>query len=172
MTSSAENYSDLCRAVRSGDNIEGLIQELSGETSINAIPDKERWSRVESTFRLERIYEEYRKEYVRSKEITNVVEAIIGPARFYLSDQVRLLVLQWGWTNLNELVPKNDCIVLIPVLMAGSVEVAVQERGSDRRTALTFTANSEFVIAGRCALWLAKGSKIVCVALCIGKNKE
>lgn len=105
-------------------------------------------------------------------QITNIVEAIIGgPAKYYLLDQVRLLVLQGGWTNLNELVDNNDCIVLIPVLMASSVKAVVQERVGDRRESLTFMANSEFIIAGRCALWLPKGSKIICVALRIGKDK-
>lgn len=69
MTSSAENNRDLCGAVSSANNIEGLIQDLARETSIDAIPDEERWSKVESTFQLAKFVEEYRKEYVGSKEV-------------------------------------------------------------------------------------------------------
>jgi len=70
MTSSADNdYLDLWQAVRFGNSIESLIRDLALETSTEAIPDGERWSKVDCAFELDKVREEYRKEFVRSSKV-------------------------------------------------------------------------------------------------------
>lgn len=72
---------------------------------------------------------------------------------------------------MEELVGKDDCIVLIPVAIIGSAEATVEERETERRATLTFTTNSELVITGRCSMWIPPDSKVVCVVLCVAKDK-
>lgn len=96
---------------------------------------------------------------------------------------MQLLVFQDGQSKFDRLVGKDDCIVLIPVAISGSPVATVQEpkgtQGSTgieepkggRRTILTFKTNSELMISGSCSILIPDRTKVVCVMLCIGKDK-
>lgn len=102
---------------------------------------------------------------------------------FYIAREVQLRVFQNGWSDMAQLVGKNDCIVLIPVAISGSAgasgsaetsvsaEAWVQETAGQRKTTLKLSKNSENMIAGRCSIWMPEQTKVVCVVLCISKNK-
>lgn len=107
--------------------------------------------------------------------MTDIVTAIVTrPAQsktLYISRKVQLLVFQSGWSNLDELVGNNDCIVLIPVAMTRSPLATVADRASGRSTTITFTENSEVMVTGRGTIGMPEGSKVVCVVLCISGDK-
>jgi hypothetical protein len=105
------------------------------------------------------------------------VKSILPPPRkkYYLRLGSRLLAFQSGWSDLVELVGKDgkdDCIVLLPIAISGSAEATLLEPDTQRQTALTFQIRSEFIIAGRCAIYFPPQSKVVCVVLCVGRDKE
>ena len=110
------------------------------------------------------------------QQVADIVKSIVPPPekKYYLSLGVRLLVFQTGsWSNLMELVGKgDDCIVLIPVVIAGSPEATLHDPETGRQTKFGFEVGSELIIAGRCSIWVGLQSKIVCVVLCIGRDKE
>ncbi len=102
-----------------------------------------------------------------------MVKAIISrPARsYFLSRTVELVVFQHGWSNLGDLVGKDDCIVLIPIAIMGSDEVTIEEWKTARQTTFKFTNASELIMTGRCSMWIPAENKVVCVVLCVGRDK-
>ena len=71
-----------------------------------------------------------------------------------------------------ELVGKGeDCIVLIPIVIAGSPEATLNEPVTGWQTIFIFETGSELVIVGRYSIWIQPRSKVVCVVLCIGRDK-
>ena len=66
----------------------------------------------------------------------------------------------------------DNCTVLIPVAMSGTVEALIEEQTSRRQTTLTFTPNSEVMITGKSSIRIPGDSKVVCIMLGIGIRKE
>jgi len=179
-SSDGTDYPDLVQVVQSGDKVQELVNLLITYFHIESIPARRGWSKVTCLYDesklLSEIKEAFRDEFIQSKKITDIAQAIITQTgkEFYLARKVQLLVFQDGWSNLDKLVGKNDCIVLIPVAISGSPVPTVQEqKGSkgERQTTLTFSTNSEVMISGRCSMWIPDETKVVCVVLCIGKDK-
>ena len=85
---------------------------------------------------------------------------------------MRLLVFQSGLYDLEGLVGKDDCIILIPVFIRGSATATLEEKGTARRTTFEFEVKSEFILSGQCFMDMEPESMAVCVVLSIGKNKE
>lgn len=106
-------------------------------------------------------------------QILDVVKEIVQlpGKKYYLSRAVRLLVFQSGWSQLNTLVAKDDCVILIPDVISGSGVATIHDPTTQRQTTFEFKKGFEFIITGRCAIWLEQQSKVVCVVLCIGKEK-
>jgi hypothetical protein len=107
-------------------------------------------------------------------QITNIIIAIVPrpKTQYYLSRIVRLLVFQSGWSNLEELVDKDDCLIFIPVVVTGSAVGSLEERATRRGTTFIFEIESELVISGGCSIYLQPDTKAVCVVLSIGRDKE
>jgi len=178
MTSSGDtDYSDLVQTTQSGPKVQYTIENLMNYFDVEAIAAKEGYSKVECSYdvskALDEVRDEFKKEFIRSKKIVNIVKMIIGrPGKTLdLSGGVSLLVFQSGWSNLEEIVGKDNCIILIPVVIAGSDEGTLQEQTTDRRTTFKFETNSELMVTARCSIWIPQGSKVVCVVLCAGKDK-
>ena len=76
------------------------------------------------------------------------------------------------WLELNKLAYDDACLILIPVVIAGSSEVTLSEPQTGRQTTISLDTSSSLMIAGRCSLWLAPQSKVVCVVLCIGRDHK
>jgi hypothetical protein len=85
---------------------------------------------------------------------------------------VRLLVFQRGSSNLARLVGKDDCIILIPVVIIGHAAATLEEQGTARRTTFDFKVGSEFILSGQCSMEMQPESKAVCVVLSVGRNKK
>jgi len=139
--------------------------------NIESIPAGTGWSKVEcknGSQILDGIRKEFKKEWEESKIITDIIDALVSPSTkpnlYYLATSVQFLVFQSGWLNLGD-----ECIVLILVAMSGTIEATIEERKSHRRTAITFTTNSEVLITGGCSMWIPDNSKVVCVLLGIGR---
>jgi hypothetical protein len=107
-------------------------------------------------------------------QLTNIVQTIVPSSekKYNISLGVRLLVFQSGLLNLVELVPKDACIILIPVAIAGAGEATLYEpTGRQRQMKFTFKTNSELVIiSGRCSVDVSVNNKVVCVVLCMDKK--
>lgn len=103
-----------------------------------------------------------------------MVKTIVSPPTksWHISRKIQLLVFQNGWSNLQELVGKDDCIVLMPVAIAGSAGATLTEAKGGQQTNITLEINSEVIITRRCLLGVLPGTKVVCVVLCIAKDKE
>jgi hypothetical protein len=71
---------------------------------------------------------------------------------------------------LNKLVTKDNCLVLIPFPLSNPVRATIEDTKGKRET-FTFQTNSEYIIAGKCLIWLLEGSKVTCVALGIKREK-
>jgi len=198
-SSSGTDYSDLVQAAKSGHKVQQLIADLSRYFSIEAIANKEGYSKVDCAYDeskvLGEVREEFKKEFVQSKKVvinplvktwvnaiqlTDIVQAIVSrpKKKYYLSYGVRLLAFQSGLSNLGELVVnKDDCIILIPVFIIGSATGTLEEEGTEegataRRTTFTCEVGSELIMSGRCSINMQPESKAVCVVLTIGKDKE
>jgi hypothetical protein len=89
--------------------------------------------------------------------------------KYYLSRAVPLLEFPPGWSNLDTLVAKDDCIVLIPVVISDLVVATIQDAKENRET-FTFQKNFECIISGKCSIWLPQESKVTCVALGIKRE--
>ena len=76
------------------------------------------------------------------------------------------------WSNFHKLAYDDACIILIPVVIAGSSEITLSEPQTSRQTTMDLDTKSALMIAGRCSLWLAPRSKVVCVVLCIGRDHK
>lgn len=107
-------------------------------------------------------------------QFANIIKEIVPrpEKKYYLSTIIRLLVFQSGLSDLEELVDKDDCIILIPVIVTGSANGSLEERATGQRIPFTFETESELVISGRCSIHLPPQSKAVCVVLSIGRDKE
>jgi len=180
-SASSTDYSDLLQDAPPAKKVRALMESLRAYVDIPSIPVKDGYSKVECLYDesevLVNIREEFKKEPAQSKKITDIVKSIVPrpEKRYYISLGVRLLVFQGGWSNLIELVGENnrdDCIVLIPIVIDGSAEATVHEPTTKRQSTFTFKTDSEFIIAGRCSIWVQAQSKVVCVVLCIGRDKE
>ncbi|KAH6661594.1 hypothetical protein B0J14DRAFT_602846 [Halenospora varia] len=178
MTSSAHtDCLDLVQATKSGSKVQYLIKDLLKYFNVKAIAEKEGCSRVECTYDvsmiLDSIREEFKKELVQSKKITDIIKAIVPrpEKKYYLSFVVRLLVFQSGRSDLGELIGKDDCIILIPVVVIGSDTATLVEQGAGRQTTFSFKVDSELVISGQCLVYMQPANKAVCVVLSIGKDK-
>jgi hypothetical protein len=91
--------------------------------------------------------------------------------KYYLSRAVPLLAFQGGWSSFDELVAKDDCIVLIPAATDGSVQATVHDPKTKQETTITFEIGFEYIITGRCLIGLLQGSKVACAVLCIKREK-
>ncbi|OBT82440.1 hypothetical protein VE02_08925 [Pseudogymnoascus sp. 03VT05] len=196
MASSSSNYSDLVQATKSGRKVQELIQDLRGFFEVDAIGEKDGYSKVEchndELKVLDELREQFKIELLTSKKVVkyepvwkicanlinamqfaNIIKDIVPQPEknYYLSTIIRLLVFQSGLSDLEELVDKDDCIILIPVLTA-SVNGSLKERATGQRIPFTFETESELVISGRCSIHLQPQSKAVCVVLSIGRDKE
>lgn len=69
-------------------------------------------------------------------QIFDILQAIIPSIekKYYITFGVRLLVFQSGLSNLEGLVGKDDCIILVPVVIIGPTTAILGERGTARRT--------------------------------------
>ncbi|KAF7877558.1 hypothetical protein EAF04_001233 [Stromatinia cepivora] len=180
MTSSSNaDCSDLVQAAQPGQIIQGFVKDLTQYFHPESIPEKEGCSRVKCPYdiskTLENIKEEFRKELGRSKEIFDIIKTIVPRPKksYYMSSIVQLLVFQAGCSNFEELmVGKDDCIILIPVIIVGSAVGIIEEQVSGRRTTITFDTKFGLIISGQCLLYMKAESKAVCVVLSIGKDKE
>ncbi|KAF7878957.1 hypothetical protein EAF04_000160 [Stromatinia cepivora] len=91
---------------------------------------------------LDKIREEFKKQFNRSQEITDIVDILVSSPKpskkqYFLARTVQLVVFQSGWSYLG-----NDCIVLIPAVMSGTIEATLEERTSHRQTTFTFAQSS------------------------------
>lgn len=178
--SSEDDCLDILQTAPYGDKVQLLAEILTRYFRLETIPDKRAYSKVEcmedESKVLDEVREEFKKEFVRSQKITNIVQAIVPSSekKYYMSLGVRLLVFQNGLSNLVDLAPETDCIILIPVSMAGAGEATLYEpTGRQRQMNFTFKTNSELVIiSGRCSVDVPPNNKVVCVVLCIGKDKK
>jgi hypothetical protein len=100
-----------------------------------------------------------------------IIEKIV-PGGNSLSKGVRLLVFQAGWSSFYDLVDKDDCIVLIPVVISGSAKGYLYDYTTQQQKTITLETKSELLIAGRCAIWVGPQSKVVCVVMCIGRGNK
>jgi len=171
------DYSDLVQAAQPSHEVQNLIEGLMEYFNINSIPEKEGWSKVECSFDEPNALDSIRKEFIKEfdgSEIINIIKTIVSPPgkTYYLSRKVQLLAFQSGWSKLDDLVGKDDCIILIPVAISSSIEATIQEERTERRTTFVVTTNSELIITGRCSMWIPPKSKIVCVVFCVAKDKE
>lgn len=66
----------------------------------------------------------------------------------------------------------DDCIILIPVHIIGSAIGVLEEEATRRKTTFTCDVGSELVMSGRCSIEMQPKSKVVCVVLTMGKDKE
>ena len=88
-----------------------------------------------------------------------------------MSQGVRLLVFQLGWSAIYDLVNKDECIVLIPVEISGSANGHLYDSTTERYEPLTYKTNTVYLISGRTSLYVEQGSKVVCVVLRVGRGK-
>jgi len=175
---------DLLQATKAGDKVKQLIQGLRHSFRVEDITPKEGYSDGDGKSRIpEDIREEFKKEFVRSKKLLDIIKAIIPPPtpkKYYLSYGVRLLLFRSGWSNLEELVVnKDDCVILIPVYIIGSATGTLKERATVpeeeatvRKTTFICEVGSELVVGGRCSIAMEQESEVVCVVLTMGKDKE
>jgi hypothetical protein len=91
--------------------------------------------------------------------------------KYYLSRAVPLLVFQGGWSRFDKFVEKDDCIVLIPAATNGLVQATVHDPKTKQETTITFQTGVEYIITGRCSIWLPEGSKVACAVLAIKREK-
>jgi len=80
-------------------------------------------------------------------------------------------VYQSGWSGFDKFVGKDDCVVLIPAATSGSVEATVHDPVTKQETKFTFETNVEYIITGRCKIWIPEGCKVVCVLLGVKREK-
>ncbi|KAM3066226.1 hypothetical protein ACMFMG_012130 [Clarireedia jacksonii] len=183
MNSSSEtDYADLVQIAQSSHKIQTSIEHLAQSINVKSIVEKEGYSKVECEYNekeeeeqaLRQIREEFKDDLNRDKNIIDIIKAIVPrpKTKYYLHYGVRLLVFQSGWSNLVELVPKDDCIILIPVVIDGTAKVTISEPTTGQETTFMLEIKSQLVISGRCSIRIQPGSKVVCVVLCIGKDKE
>ncbi|KAH6664049.1 hypothetical protein B0J14DRAFT_608330 [Halenospora varia] len=173
MTSSAHtDCLDLVQATKSGSKVQYLIKDLLKYFNVKAIAEKEGCSRVECSYDVLMILDSIREEF-KKELITDIIKAIVPrpEKKYYLSFVVRLLVFQSGRSDLGELVGKDDCIILIPVVVIGSDTATLVEQGAGRQTTFSFKVDSELVISGQCLVYMQPANKAVCVVLSIGKDK-
>jgi len=162
----------VAQTVPAGHKIQGHVGRLIQCFDIDSIPAIEGWSKVEWLYDgskiLDEVKEEFKKDFGRSKETTDIVDALTTPPTkpYLLSRSVQLLVFQSGWSNLGD-----NCTVLIPVAMSGTIEAIIEEQTSRRRTTFTFTPNCEVMISGKSSIWIPGNSKVVCIMLGIGIRK-
>ncbi|KAL5346627.1 hypothetical protein ACLOAV_008334 [Pseudogymnoascus australis] len=142
------SYSDLVQATKSGRKVQELIQDLRGFFEVDAIGEKDGYSKVEchgdESKVLDELREQLKIELLTSKKFANIIKDIVPrpEKNYYLSKIIRLLVFQSGLSDLEELVDKDDCIILIPVLTA-SVNGSLEERATGQRIPFTFETESE-----------------------------
>jgi hypothetical protein len=79
-------------------------------------------------------------------------------------------VLGEGWSDFDKEVGKDDCIVLIPVIISGSPVATISDPNDQRQATFRFRKDFEIMIAGRCSIRIAEQTKLLCVMLCIGKE--
>jgi hypothetical protein len=91
--------------------------------------------------------------------------------KYYLSRAVPLLAFPGGRSSFDKFVAKDDCIVLIPVAMNGSVQATVHDPKTKQETAFTFQTGVVYIITGRCSIRLPEGSKVACAGLAIKREK-
>lgn len=84
---------------------------------------------------------------------------------------MRLYAFQ-GLVSVVELVGKDDCVLLIPAATSGSSEVTIEDPTKTQQTTIRLDVQSICFIAGRCSIRVEAQSKIISVALGVGKNKE
>jgi hypothetical protein len=85
---------------------------------------------------------------------------------------MRLLVFQSGLSDLEGLVGKDDCIILIPVVIIGPATAILEKQGTARRITFEFKVGLEFILSGQYSMDIQPESKAVCVVLSIERNKE
>jgi len=169
---------DLVQATKAGDKVQRLVQDLSRYFHVEDIVPAKGYSKVQcvqdDSQVLAEVREEFKKELGRSKKIFDILQAIIPTEekKYYMTFGMRLLVFQSGLSNLEGLVGKDDCIILIPVVIIGPATATLEEQGTARRTTFDFELGSEFILSGQCFMDLKPESKVVCVVLSIGRNKE
>jgi len=173
---------DLVQNAEPARKVQTLIESLAAYIDITSIPDTDGCSKVQCLYDasevLVKVREEFKREPARSKQqLADIVKSILAPPRkkYYISLEVRLLVFQSGRSNLMDLLGKDgedDCIVLLPVIITGPAEATVNEPATSRQTTFMFEVGSELIIAGRCSIRVEPQSKVVCVALCIGRDKD
>ncbi|ESZ90918.1 hypothetical protein SBOR_8690 [Sclerotinia borealis F-4128] len=163
-STSNTDCSDLVQVAQSSLVVQGLVKDLSQYFDPDTITEKEGYSRVECL----------QDESKLLQDIIDIIKTIVPrpKERYYMSLIVHLLVFQTGCSKFEEMVGKDDCIILIPVVIIGSGTGMLEEEATGRRTSITMDANSELVISGRCSLYLEPGSKAVCVVMSIGKDKD
>jgi len=179
-------YLDLVQTTKSGDKVQQLVKELFCYFSVQDIANKKGFSKVDcadgGSKILNGVREEFKNEFVRSnaEKLTNILKAIVphpkkNKNKYYLSYGVRLLAFQDGSSNLEELVvDKDDCIILIPIVIIGPATGTLMEGdgATARQTTFTCEVGLELVISGRCSIKMEPKSKAVCVVLTMGKDKE
>jgi hypothetical protein len=65
----------------------------------------------------------------------------------------------------------DDCVVLIPVLIIRDGKAIVKDPKTRRQTEIIFRAKSAIIYKKGYMIWIWD-SKIACVMLCIGTDKE
>merc|ERR1711964_380299 len=174
-SSSNSDLSDLVQAVQSDQELQQVVGTLASYFGIDSIPENDGYSEVRCSYdvspALEKVRDEFKKEYV-AKKISDIVKTMVRhPGKVhYLSRRVSLLVFQSGWSELAEIMGKENCYILIPSVIKGSGEVTIEERSTGRRTTAKFELNSKLIIRGSSSLWLPPQSKVVCIVLGAGKG--
>ncbi|KAJ8068743.1 hypothetical protein OCU04_002440 [Sclerotinia nivalis] len=166
-SSPAVDYS-VARSVQAGDKVQHHVERLMQYVNIESIPTMEttNWTDVKLADGgpqiLAEVREAFKREFNGSLKITDIVDALINPPLkpYFLSRAVQFVVFQSGWSNLG-----NNCIVLIPVALTGTMNAVIDENTSRRRTTLTFMPNTEVLISGGCSMCIPEKSKVVCVML-------
>jgi len=178
------------QVARSSDKVQRLVGDVARYFNVKSIVEKAGYSKVECEYDESTVLKDVREEFKRDlnrEKIIDLVEPIIPlpkpkspkkksppEKKYYLHHAVQLLVFQFqnGWLNLVELVPKDDCIILIPVTVVGPSGATLYESETKRQMEFTFETNSMFIISGKCSIYIPPESKVVCVVLCMGRDKE
>jgi len=160
-SSSSTNYADLVRTTQAGQKVQEAVANLA-----SCIQNAKSEGNEQA---MNTVREEFKEEFRETVGIVRTMFQRPG-TKYYLSRATPLLVLQGGWSNLNNLVTNDDCLVLIPFPLSNPVGATIEVTNGKRET-FTFQTNSEYIIAGKCSIWLPEGSKVTCVALGIKREK-
>jgi len=169
---STTDYSDLVQTTAPTQKIQDFVETLLPYVNVHAIAEKEGCSKVEFHHNESKVLKEILKEIWKEFQENIIRTTTMIPNAKFLSKGVRLLVFQGDWSKLYDLVEKDDWIVLIPVVISGSAEATLYDYTTERNTMVVLEPKTEVIIAGRCSMWLAPQSKVVCVVLCLGTGNK